>query len=87
MVSWKTAVEEAHRYTLDRIYTQFTSKWTGSDIVKENLKLLVTLEWRIIRVCKFSQTVQIHSETINEKKIKNAKMLKMLKYKQKIRKF
>ena len=67
MVSWKTVIEKARRYTLDRIDTQFTSKWTGSDIVKENLKLLVTLELYIIRVCKFSQTVQIHSETINEK--------------------
>ena len=35
LVSWKTAIE-AHMYTLDGIDTQFTSKWTGSDITMEN---------------------------------------------------
>ena len=32
--------QEAHMYTLDGIDTQFTSKWTGSDIVKENLLII-----------------------------------------------
>ena len=36
LVSWKTTITEAHMYTLHGIETQFTSKWTGSDIVKEN---------------------------------------------------
>ena len=38
LVSWKTAIEEAHIYTLDGTDTQFTLKWTGSDIVKENFR-------------------------------------------------
>ena len=29
-------IKEAHMYTLHGIETQFTSKWTGSDIVVEN---------------------------------------------------
>ena len=36
LVSWKTAIEEAHMYALDGLHTQFTSKWTRSYIVKEN---------------------------------------------------
>ena len=36
MLCWKTGVAEARISTLDGINTQFTSKWTGSDIVEEN---------------------------------------------------
>ena len=32
----KTAIEEAHIITLDGIDIHLTSKWTGSDIVKED---------------------------------------------------
>ena len=40
LVCWKTGVEQAHMVMLDRIGTQFASKWTGSDIVKENYTYL-----------------------------------------------
>ena len=36
LVFWKVATEEANMYTLDGIDTQLTSKWTGSDIAKDN---------------------------------------------------
>ena len=39
MLCWKAAIEEALMFTLDGIDTQFTSEWTGLDIVKENYKL------------------------------------------------
>ena len=39
MLCWKAAIEEARMFTLDGIDTQFTSKWTGLDIVKEDYRL------------------------------------------------
>ena len=50
LVSWKTAIEEAHVFTVDWIDIQFTSKWTGPDSVKENLKtnlLIMSLRNRL----------------------------------------
>ena len=39
MLCWKAAIEEALMFTLDGIDIQFTSEWTGLDIVKKNYKL------------------------------------------------
>ena len=37
LLCWKMAIEEARMFTLDGIDTQFNSKWTSLDILKEGL--------------------------------------------------
>ena len=38
LISWKTAIEEAHMYTLDEIDTQFASKWLSQILWKRITK-------------------------------------------------
>ena len=44
MVSRRTAIGKVHMYMLDGIDTQFTSKWTSPDIVKEKYKVHLRIQ-------------------------------------------